>query len=93
MNRLAGYLRGNGRLVTRYGWQGEESQIMGYSDSDWAGCRQTGKSTCGGMIMIGNHFIKGWSRTQTHVTTSSAEADLIALVKCTSESLGIKSMA
>ena len=43
--------------------------------------------------MIGDHFIKGWSRTQNHVTTNSAEAELIALVKCTSESLGIKSMA
>ena len=43
--------------------------------------------------MVGDHFIKGWSRTQNHVTTSSAEAELIALVKCTSESLGIKSMA
>ena len=43
--------------------------------------------------MIGDHFIKGWSRTQNHVTTSSAEAELIALVKCTAESLGIKSMA
>ena len=43
--------------------------------------------------MVGNHFIKGWSRTQNHVTTSSAEAELIALVKCTSEALGVKSMA
>ena len=66
---------------------------MAYSDSDWAGCRQTGKSTSGGVIMIGDHFIKGWSRTQNHVTTGSAEAELIALVKCTAESLGVKSMA
>ena len=43
--------------------------------------------------MIGDHFIKGWPRTQNHVTTSSAEAEIIALVKCTAESLGIKSMA
>ena len=43
--------------------------------------------------MVGDHFIKGWSWTQNHVTTSSAEAELIALVKCTAESLGIKSMA
>ena len=66
---------------------------MAYSDSDWAGCRRTGKSTSGGMIMARDHFFKGWSRTQNHVTTSSAEAELIALNKCTAESLGIKSMA
>ena len=42
--------------------------------------------------MIGSHFIKGWSRTQNHVTMSSAEAELIALVKCTAECMGVQSM-
>ena len=41
--------------------------------------------------MIGGHFLKGWSRTQNHVTLSSAEAELIALVKCSAELLGIRS--
>ena len=42
--------------------------------------------------MIGTHFIKGWSRTQNHVTLSSAEAELIALVKCTQECMGVQAM-
>ena len=42
--------------------------------------------------MIGGHFLKGWARTQNHVTMSSAEAELIALVKCTAELLGVRSM-
>ena len=42
--------------------------------------------------MIGSHLIKAWSRTQNHVTLSSAEAELYAMVKCTAELLGIKSM-
>ena len=42
--------------------------------------------------MIGNHFIKGWSRTQNNITTSSAEAELIALVKGSAELLGVRSM-
>ena len=66
--------------------------MTGYSDSDWAGCRVIGKSTSGGSILLGSHFIKGWARTQNHVTLSSAEAELIALVKCTSEFLGIRAM-
>ena len=41
--------------------------------------------------MIGGHFLKGWSRTQNHVTTSSAEAELIALVKCSAELMGMRS--
>ena len=39
--------------------------------------------------MIGGHYLKGWSRTQNHVTLSSAEAELIALVKCSAELLGM----
>ena len=42
--------------------------------------------------MVGGHFLKGWSRTQNHITLSSAEAELIALVKCSSELLGVRSM-
>ena len=76
----------------KYDWQGHEREVTGYSDSDWAGCRVTGKSTSGGVLMIGGHFLKGWARTQNHVTMSSAEAELIALVKCTAELLGIRSM-
>ena len=42
--------------------------------------------------MIGGHLIKGWSRTQNHITLSSAEAELIALVKYSAELLGVRSM-
>ena len=80
------------RTIFRYDWQGHESEVTGYTDSDWAGCRVTGKSTSGGALMIGSHFIKGWSRTQSNVTTSSAEAELIVLVKGSAELLGVRSM-
>ena len=76
----------------KYGWQGHEHEVTGFSNSDWAGCKVTGKSTSGGAIMIGGHFIKGWARTQNNVTLSSAEAELIALVKCSAELLGVRSM-
>ena len=42
--------------------------------------------------MIGSHFIKGWARTPNHVTLSSAEAELVALVKCSTELMGIRSL-
>ena len=92
LKRLGRYLQESPRTMMVYEWQGDESLISGYTDSDWAGCRVTGKSTSGGALMIGTHFIKGWSRTQNHVTMSSAEAELIALVKCSAELLGIRSM-
>ena len=81
----------NRRTVMKYEWQGHEQEVTGYSDSDWAGCRVTGRSTSGGALMIGGHFLKGWSRTQNNVTCSSAAAELIALVKCSAELLGMRS--
>ena len=42
--------------------------------------------------MIGSHFLKGRARTQNHVALSSAEAELVALVKCSAELLGAKAI-
>ena len=39
--------------------------------------------------MIGEHFLKSWSRTQNSVTLSSAEAELVAMVKVTAELIGV----
>ena len=92
LKRLGRYLLAHPRSVFQYNWQGEEHEVDGYTDSDWAGCKQTGKSTSGGVIMIGEHFIKGYSRTQKAVTLSSAEAELVAMVKASSEILGVLGM-
>ena len=59
LKRLGRYLVENRRTVMKYDWQGHEREVTGYSDSDWAGCRVTGKSTSGGALMIGGHFLKG----------------------------------
>lgn len=92
--RLARYLKGAPRCVWKFEWQEASEPIppTGYSDSDWAGDRKTGKSTSGGVIMIGRHLIKAWSRTQDAITLSSAEAELVALGKLAMEILGIRSM-
>ena len=83
--RLTRYLISNPRTVIRYDWQNNESTVQGFTDSDFAGCRQTAKSTSGGIIMIGGHYIKSWSSTQKTIALSSGEAELTALVKCSFE--------
>ena len=40
------------------------SSIEVYSDTDWAGCVRTRKSTSGGALMIGSHITKCRSSTQ-----------------------------
>ena len=91
--RLGRYLRGAPRCVLEYTCQSRCGSPTGFSDSDWAGDRKTGKSTSGGLIMMGNHLVKSWSRTQDAVTLSSAEAELVALGKLAMEVLGVRSMA
>ena len=93
MKRIGRYLIGKTRASISYKWQGREEEIDGYTDSDWAGCRETGKSTSGGVLMIGGHFIKGWSKTQNSIALSSAEAELIAMAKLSAEALGLISLA
>ena len=42
--------------------------------------------------MLWSHYLRAWSRTQQAVTTSSAEAELVAMNKAASELLGCMSM-
>ena len=86
------YLKGNARLARKYPRQGEEGEIIGYSNSDLAGCRVTSKFTSGGALAIGAHLIEAWSRAQNRVALTSAEAELYAMVKCTAELIRLESM-
>ena len=92
LKRLGRYLKGKPRLVIKYDWQNPIANITSYSDSDWAGDRKTRKSTSGGVIMIGSHYIKSWSKNQSVIALSSAEAELYGIIKCSSETLGIVSI-
>ena len=87
--RLGRYLLGKPRVLTKYVWQGPVSSMTAYSDSDWAGCQKTSKSTSGGVLMRGRHFIRSWSVTQKCITLSSGEAELIATVKASTELIGV----
>ena len=88
LKRIGRYLKGKPRVVWQYKWQGLEEELEVFTDSNWAGCRNTGKSTSGGAMRIGEHLIKAWSRTQQCVTMSSAEAELVAMVKASAEAIG-----
>ena len=92
LKRLARYLLGKPRMIWKYAWQTPENLTV-YSDSDWAGCKRTARSTSSGIIMRGQHHVKSWSITQKRVTLSSAEAELGALVKASAEAIGIVQMA
>ena len=82
-------LKSKPRVVTKFGFCRREAKIFGCSDSDWAGCRRTARSTTGGIIRYCGHYIKSWSSTQKSITLSSGEAELVAAVKMCTEILGV----
>ena len=65
-------------------------EIISYSDSDWAGCQKSRRSTSGSLIRLLSVNIASTSRTEASVSHSSAEAGLYAMTQATVESLAIK---
>ena len=85
LKRILRYLRSRPTCTYQYEWQCEPDGLQGFSDSDWAGCRRTRRSTTGGVVMHGTHLIHHWSRTQVGIALSSAEAELNSMLKCAQE--------
>ena len=93
MKRIGRYLQSHPRVTTFFCWQAAPTELVAYSDTDWAGCKTTRRSTSGGVVMHGLHLLRSWSRMQNLVSLSSAEAELYGTVRASSELLGCRSMA
>ena len=92
MKRAIRYIKGRPRAQLLFVWQTEMSKLVTMVDSDWAGCTRTRRSTSGGVIIRGRHLLTHWSSTQANIALSSGEAELNAIVKGTSETLGMNNM-
>ena len=93
VKRIGRYLLGRPRADQWFHWQDEPGHFTVFSDSNWAGCRDTRKSTSGAALMHGGHLLKSFSRTQSNIALSSAEAELYATVTAASEGMGLTAMA
>ena len=78
-------------IKVHFGYQ-EDGDITVYSDTECAGCRETRKSTSGGVLMIGAHLIKTCSATQAVIALSNGEAEYYGLVKAAAQAIGVKSV-
>ena len=65
------------------------SDLRLLTDSDWAGCKQTRKSTSGTVIFLGKHVLTFSCRMQKSTALSSGEAELIAQTDGLTEAIGI----
>jgi hypothetical protein len=92
LRRIAQYLADSPRLVYTFVWQAP-ADLRVFTDTDFAGCRTSRRSTSGGCIMRGAHLLKHWSVTQKVITLSSGEAELAGVVRGASEGCGLQSLA
>ena len=76
LKRVARYLVGAPTLHQVFEWQEAPTLLHTYTDSDWAGDRETRKSTTGGAVTWGRHTLKTWSTSQSVIALSSWEAEL-----------------
>ena len=64
-----------------------------HSDANWAGCKVCRESTSGGTVLWGTVYLKSYSKTQGTIAQSSAESELIAVVKAACEAIGSVALA
>lgn len=75
---ILNYLKGSKLRGMTYGG-GEELMIQSYSDTDWAGDKESRKSTFGYIFMLNGGPVSWCSKRQSTVALSSTEAECIAL--------------
>ena len=92
LERVGKYLKMKLRLIISYTWRDPGQDLVVHSDANWAGCNSTRRSTSGGIIRLGQHLLKSYSRTRNLVALSSAENDFYAIIKPATEALGLHAM-
>ncbi|CAK1358438.1 unnamed protein product [Cercospora beticola] len=67
-------------------------EIVGYVDSDWAGCHDTRRSTTGFVFIIAGSPIAWASKRQKSVAMSSCEAEYMAAAEAAKEAIWLKNL-
>jgi hypothetical protein len=84
--RVMRYLQGTKDYGLTYRYT-DHLEVVGYSDSDFAGCVDSRKSTSGYIFLLAEGAISWRSAKQTIVATSTMEAEFIACYEATTQAL------
>ncbi|RVW24427.1 Retrovirus-related Pol polyprotein from transposon RE1 [Vitis vinifera] len=77
IKRILRYLKGTMDIGLWYP-KGDNFELIGYSDADFAGCKVERKSTSGTCHFLGHSLVSWHSKKQNSVALSTAEAEYIA---------------
>lgn len=91
LKRILRYLRGTSTMGL-YLSKHSSLDVVSYSDSDWAGCRDTRRSTTGFSVLLGSNVISWSAKRQPTVSRSSTEAEYRALATTASELTWVSSV-
>jgi hypothetical protein len=70
--------------------KGSTFDLIGYSDSDYAGCKVDRKSTSGMCQFLGRSLVSWSSKKQTSAALSTAEAEYVATGQCCAQLLWMR---
>lgn len=69
-----------------------DSTLLCYSDSDWAGCRETRRSTGGFCILLGSNIISWSAKRHEIISKSSTEAEYRTMSIAASEIVWLQNL-
>lgn len=73
-------------------WYSGKEELLGFTDSDWAGDQQNSKSTSGYVFTYGGACVSWKSQLQRVVAQSTAEAEYIAANGAAKEGIWLQSL-
>lgn len=89
VKKVMRYLQGTKDFMLTYR-KTDNLEVIGYSDSDYAGCKDELKSTSGYIFMLSGGAISWKSAKQSLHTSSTMEAEFVACYKATKQALWLR---
>lgn len=88
--RVLRYIQGTLDYGVMYRAGTQKTKLIGYTDSDWAGCLDDNKSTLAYVFSLGSGICSWSSKKQSVVAQSSAEGEYVAAAKATSQAIWLR---
>ena len=92
MKRFVRYLKRERHWGPIFSYGRMVEEVTTFADSDWAGRKETRQSSNAGLILLGNHALKAYTRRQNIIASISAGTELFSAALGAFQSKGIVSL-